>query len=215
MVEIPGKTLVDHFLPPYKPLVALDVDNPKTLAVGGFGATYAGWRRQQQLAMTTARQIILEVGELFATRFHRQYGGLVTSYRCDDAEAVLVCMGGISGTVREVVNEMRNEGSRVGFLKVRFFRPFPKIEVKEALSLSRAIAVIDRECSYGYEGALCSDLKAALYGLTGQPPIINFIAGLGGADIRPGDVRQMLHKTLAAARAGKADSELEFVGAEV
>ncbi len=212
VVEIPDQALADEFLPRFRPYVSLDVDNPKTLAVGGFGPVYAGWKRQQQEAMMGARRVILEVADGFAAVFDRHHDGMVAPYRCEDAEAAIVCMGGISGTVREVVDEMRDEGRKVGFLRVRFFRPFPQEDVRTALAGASAIAVIDRDCSYGFQGALCSDLKAALYGVS-NAPVINFIAGLGGSDVRPEDIREMLEKTLAAASTGKAEKEIEFVGA--
>ncbi|MDP3061832.1 MAG: transketolase C-terminal domain-containing protein, partial [Chloroflexota bacterium] len=177
VVEIPDQAMVDSFLPPFKPQVVLDVDAPKTLGMGAFGRQYAVWRREQQDAMQRAGRVIMEVGEEFARRFGRHHGGLIVAYRCEDAEAVLVTMGAITGTASDVVDALRAEGRPVGLLKVRAYRPFPRAELRAALASARAVAVVDRNVSFGYEGALASDLRAALYGLPRPPAVLGFIAG--------------------------------------
>jgi pyruvate ferredoxin oxidoreductase alpha subunit len=210
LVEIPDQGSVDAFLPPYDPVVALDVDNPYSISVGGFGKHYARWRREQQEATEKAKKVIVEIGDEFARLFGRHYGGLVEPYRIDGAQAVIVLMGALTGTAREVVDEMRAGGKAVGLIKVRSFRPFPVQELKRALSRVKAAAVLDRDCSWGYEGALATDLKGALYGLPNPPAVLNFIGGLGGADVPPEQVEYMLDKALAAERG--TTPGLEFIG---
>lgn len=210
LVEIPNQESVDAFLPPYDPVVTLDVDNPYSISVGGFGKHYAGWRREQQEAAEKAKEVIVEVGDEFDRIFGRHYGGLVESYCSEGAEAVILLMGALTGTAREVVDEMRAQGKAVGLIKVRAFRPFPIQELRQALARVKAAAVLDRDCSYGYEGALATDLKAALYGLPNPPAVLNFIGGLGGADVPPEQMKYMLNKALVAEK-GAAPS-LEFIG---
>jgi pyruvate ferredoxin oxidoreductase alpha subunit len=210
LIEVPGQEKADAFLPPYDPVVTLDVDNPHSISVGGFGQHYAAWRKEQQEAADSSREIIVEVGEEFARHFGRSYGGLIEPYRCDGAQAVLLAMGAYIGTAREVVDEMRAEGKPVGLVKVRAFRPFPVQELRQTLAQARAAAVLDRDCSWGYEGALASDLKAALYGSTEAPAVLGFIGGLGGADVPPEQMRYMLEKALRAERG--APSSPEFIG---
>ena len=210
LVEIPDQESVDSFLPVYDPVVTLDVDNPYSISVGGFGKHYARWRKEQQEAAEKAREVIVEVGDEFARIFGHHYGGLIEPYRCEGAEAVILTMGAFTGTAREVVDEMRADGKAVGLIKVRAFRPFPVQQLRQALSQVKAAAVLDRDCSYGYEGALASDLKAALYGLSNPPTVLNFIGGLGGSDVPPEQMKYMLDKALATERG--AQSSMEFIG---
>ena len=210
LVEIPDQGSVDSFLPAYDPVVTLDVDNPYSISVGGFGKHYARWRKEQQEAAEKAREVIVEVGDDFARIFGRHYGGLIEPYRCEGAEAAILTMGAFTGTAREVVDEMRAEGKAVGLIKVRAFRPFPVPQLRQVLSQVKAAAVLDRDCSWGYEGALATDLKAALYGLPNSPAVLNFIGGLGGADVTPEQMKYMLDKALGVERG--APSSLEFIG---
>ncbi len=210
LVEIPAQESVDAFLLPYDPVVTLDVDNPYSISVGGFGKHYARWRKEQQEATEKAKEVIVEVGDEFARLFGRYYGGLIETYRSQGAQAVIVLMGALTGTAREVVDEMRAQGKAVGLVKVRAFRPFPVREVRQALAKVKAAAVLDRDCSWGYEGALATDLKAALYGLPSPPAVLDFIGGLGGADVPPEQMKYMLDKALAAEKG--ATPSLEFLG---
>jgi len=210
LVEIPDQESVDSFLPPYDPVVTLDVDNPYSISVGGFGKHYTRWRKEQQEAAEKAKEVIVEVGDEFARSFGRHYGGLIEPYRSEGAEAVIVIMGALTGTAREEVDEMRAEGKAVGLIKVRAFRPFPVQPLRQALAEVKAAAVLDRDCSWGYGGALATDLRAALYGLPNPPAVLNFIGGLGGADVPPEQMRYMLDKALAAEKG--APSSMEFIG---
>ena len=210
LVEIPDQDSVDSFLPPYDPVVTLDVDNPYSISVGGFGKHYAAWRKQQQEAAEKAKEVIVEVGDEFARIFGRHYGGLIEPYRSEEAEAVILLMGALTGTAREVVDEMRAGGKAVGLIKVRALRPFPVQQLRQALAKVKAAAVLDRDCSWGYGGVLATDLKAALYGLSNPPVVLNFIGGLGGADVPPEQMKYMLDKALAAEKG--ATPSLEFIG---
>jgi len=210
LVEIPDQAVVDSFLPPYDPVVTLDVDNPYSISVGGFGKHYARWRKEQQDAAEKASEVIAEVGDEFARIFGRHYGGLIEPYRCEGAEAVILMLGALTGTAREVVDGMRADGKAVGLIKVRAYRPFPVQQLRQALSQVRSAAILDRDCSWGYEGALATDLKAAIYALPNPPTILNFIGGLGGSDVPPEQMKYMLDKALATKRG--APSSMEFIG---
>ncbi|MCL4535190.1 MAG: pyruvate ferredoxin oxidoreductase [Bacteroidetes bacterium] len=209
VVEVPDQAAVDAFLPPLDLPFKLDVERPATQGMGAFGQQYARWRAEQQRAMQSARAVIGEADAAFAAAFGRSYGGLIEPYRMEGAEVALLAMGGVIGTARDVVDEMRAAGRAVGLVKVRAYRPFPHEEVRAALRGLRAVAVVDRDCSFGYEGALCTDVKAALYGLPHPPAVRGFIAGLGGSDMPP----EMLQEMIDRAAAGEAsEAEGEFVG---
>lgn len=213
-VEIPEPEAVDAFLPPFSAVDVLDPGAPRTLAAGFPPQFYAEFRQRQQVAMDNARAVLPEVSRSFAAAFGRDHGGLVDPYRCDGAEALLVVAGSVAGTAREVVDGLRVEGYPVGLVKLRSYRPFPVEELRSLAKGAAAIAVLDRNCSFGLEGAMAADVKAALYGMPGAPVIRGYIAGLGGRDIRPEDLREVFTRTLAAGRAGGPPWTSEFLSAQ-
>lgn len=213
-IEIPDQASVDTFLPPFSAVDVLDPDRPRTLAAGFPPAYYGDYRYRQQQGMDAARTVIPEAGQAFAGVFGREYGGLIEAYRCEGAEAIVALAGSVVGTAREVVDAMRAEGHPVGLIKIRSYRPFPVRELSQAVAGARALAVIDRNCSFGMEGAMAADVKAALYGFPGAPLVRGFIAGLGGRDIRPEDIREVLTRSLSAGREGGVPWASEFLGVQ-
>lgn len=212
-VDAPDQEEVDAYLPPYRPADFMDVDNPKTFCAGVAPDGYMEVKYQQQLAIQRSAGVIRRACREFAGRFGRDYGDLVEEYRCDGARAVLVALGSSAGTAREVVDRLREEGLAAGLLRVRSFRPFPADEIRRVARNAGAIGVLDRDVSYGYEGAVFSEVKAALYGQETAPPVLNFVAGLGGRDITAGDIREMFVKILEAqGRAPAEGNSVEFVG---
>jgi len=152
----------------------------------------------QHEAMLNAMEKIRDVHSEFAKKFGRTYGnGLIESYRMEDAEYALIGMGSLIGTARVVVDNLREEGHKVGLIKLRSLRPFPKKELINATKGLKGLAVIDRHISLGYEGPLFSDVKSALFDL--DIKINNFIAGLGGRDI----TQKHLKKALLSLSEGK------------
>lgn len=198
VVEIPAQEAVDTFLPPYKPQRVVEPERPLVFGVGAGPDLYPAFKQAQQEAMDRAREVICRVDEEFYRIFGRRHGGLVDPYRCRDAEIVLVTLGATTGTAREVADRLRQEGIKVGVLRLRALRPFPAEEVRRALAGCRVVAVLDRNCSFGYEGAVCTEVKAALLGLKEPPAVVGFIRGLGGQDIRQADIEGIFRRCLAA-----------------
>lgn len=196
VVEIPELGDVDQFLPSFNPPVLLDPDEPMSLAIGASDKQYATWRFQQYQALRAAEAVIKEVDREFGRLFGRYYGGVVDAYKCDDAEVTIVIMGSFAGTVRDAIDGLRTKGTKVGMLRLRAFRPFPNNAVKHYLGRTRSVVVIDRDFSYGNEGAVCSEVRAALYGVNPCPTIINFIAGLGGADVTIQDIETIVREAM-------------------
>jgi pyruvate ferredoxin oxidoreductase alpha subunit len=209
LVEIPDQETVNSFLPPYNPAMTLDVDDPYSFGFGGFGKFYAGWRKDQQEAMEKSAEVILEVEKEFSHIFGRSYGGLIEQYRCDEAQAVIVIMGALAGTARDVIDEMRAEGKPVGLIKVRAFRPFPSSQLRQALEKVKTVVVLDRDCSWGSGGALGTEIKATLFGLNDPPTLANLIGGLAGSDITPEQMKNILDKALITKKG--SPSTLEFI----
>ncbi len=200
LVEIPDQEDVDSFLPPFTPNALLDPDEPMSVTIGAGGEVCTTWRFEQFQAIQGAKSIIEKTDREFEEMFGRSYGGLVDAYKYEDAEVMIVSMGGLAtGAARDAVDNIRSNGVRAGVLRLRAYRPFPKEAVRQYLGSSKSVVVIDRDCSYGYEGAVCSDVKAALYGLDTCPSITNFIAGLGGSDIIAEEIQAIAQKALQTA----------------
>ena len=148
---------------------------------------YFEHKMQQIEAMERSFQVIEEVHREYAELSGRSYGdGFLVPYRIEDADAVVVGLGSTMGTARTVVDELREEGKRVGCVRVRVFRPFPAHRIRKTLSGFSAVGVLDRSASFGAEGGpLFHEVRSALYGLKDRPPVRGYIYGLGGRDMPP------------------------------
>jgi pyruvate ferredoxin oxidoreductase alpha subunit len=242
--EVPEEEKVPQFLKPFKPSYALDPANPANLntvtlpdvrmdVTGEMAHGYMEIRYLLQEDLRGAISLAQKIEDDFAAVFGRGGNALLEPYRCDDAEYVVVGMGSLTYQLRDVVETLRAEGHKIGVLGVRLYRPFPDQAVAEALRHARGVFVIEKALSYGYEGALISDLKSALYthlvdggrnGADGQLPsgvpenggvrfgrlpfVRGLIAGIGGRDIRTVD----LTDTLRAGVAGAPDERPDWIG---
>ena len=211
LVKIPEQTEVDAFLPPFKSRNAVDFRHPRSYCMTASTEWNMEFRYQQQAAMDQARGVIAEVDKRFGERFGRCYGGMVEEIRCEDAEVVLVAMGSAVGTSRIVVERLRAQGRKVGLVKLRFYRPFPAEYFKNLSRRVKAMGIIDRDISFGYEGAVASDIKSALVSAGVVPRVINFIAGIAGRDITKEHIEGMYDSLFRAAR-GKEEKDMQFIG---
>lgn len=200
-VEVPSQEQADAYLPPWEPKRILD-----TAAPAGFGALegpkeYLRLRRRLALDMERAEEEVERAGAEFGRAFGRDYG-CVETYRCADADTVLLTSGAVGSTAKQAVDELRGEGKKAGALRVRLFRPFPAKTLRRILRHGLRVAVVDRNFSQGHEGIFCEELKAALYGATEKPEVYGFVAGLGGGDITV----ELLKEIWRDADAGRADA---------
>ncbi len=209
-VELLNRESVARFLPPYKPRYRLDPENPKTFGAFADPSFFTEFRYMQWDAHRRAIAKIESVAKEFAEQFGRWYGGLIDVYRGDDAEIMIVTMGSVIGTIKDCIDKMRDEGLKVGLVKVRSYRPFPAEALRKALKDAEVVAVIEKDVTVGYESALLTDLKAALYNTDLRMPVIGFPAGLGGRDITEKDIRRMVDKAIAARGKG-IENEMEFL----
>jgi len=191
VVDLIDQDRVDAFLPKYNPQYKLDVNDPRSFGSLTSPEFYYEFSYMIHQAHEKAKEVIADVHKEFAKEFGREYG-MTESYRCDDAETILVTYGTISGTTMDAVDRMRNKGMKVGALKIRYFRPFPSEEVRSILKNAKKVGVIDRMISFGHEGAFFTETKAAMYGET--VPMYGFIAGLGGRDVSIVDIESMVDK---------------------
>ena len=211
-VDIPDQTEVDSFLPPFKTTNKMDISNPKSLCATIGPAFHTEGRMQQCEAFEAAKKRIVEIDNEFADKFGRAYGGLYEEFLCEDADYVIVALGSVAGTVRSVVKKLRAEGEKVGLIKLRSFRPFPKEFFVSIAGRFKALGVIDKSVSFGYEGTVYSEVKAALYGGDAHSTkTADFICGLGGRDIADKDVVDM-YSILKNLAFGKEEKEVQFIG---
>ncbi len=191
-VDIPEQDLIEKYLPPFKPALSLDPDSPITLGAFANPSTYMEFRYEQQKAIERSFKAIEAAGKEYGKLTGREYG-LLEEYNLDDAEIVLITMGSLAGTVKETLASLNDR--RIGLLRVRAFRPFPKDDVRRLLKDVDKVAVIEKDISVGLgEGALFSEIKSSLYGLDSQPSMAGFIAGLGGRDVTPEDIAGVVKK---------------------
>ncbi|MCX7823897.1 MAG: pyruvate ferredoxin oxidoreductase [Syntrophobacterales bacterium] len=182
-IELPSKEEVQKYLPPYKPLLKLDPKSPVTMGPVGVPEIYTEVKKAQDEAIKNSKKVILEAWEEFAKHFGRVYKPVET-YRCEDAEIVILLMGSIAETAMRAIDTMRERGKRVGLARLRLFRPFPVEELVSVLKPVKAVAVIDRALGFnGYTGPLCAEVKTVLFNHALTPYVWNYIAGLGGRDV--------------------------------
>jgi pyruvate/2-oxoacid:ferredoxin oxidoreductase alpha subunit len=194
-VDVPDQNRVDEFLPAFEPLVKLSTAAPVALCQTVTQREYAHFRMERQKAMIHAVAVAEAVDLEFEKRFGRRYD-LLERYRVEDAETILVTAGTIGSTARVVIDELRGRGKKVGMVRIRLFRPFPKEKLLSALrggGLKR-IVVIDRNISLGQEGIFCEELKAVLYGSPIRVPVFGFVMGLGGMNVSPGRIKEALEE---------------------
>ncbi|MCM8791471.1 MAG: pyruvate ferredoxin oxidoreductase [Candidatus Omnitrophica bacterium] len=211
-IEILDDADVKNFVGEYKPKdYLLKLEEPITAGALDLTDYYFEHKRQQIEGFKASKAVILDVAKEFAVIAGRSYG-LFEKYRLDDAEIALVAMGSTAGTTKVVVDELRQKGLKAGLLKPRVFRPFPKEEILEALKKLKAIAVMDRSDSMnGHEGPLCAEIKAAFYDIGVNKPVLNYIYGLGGREIRPEDIA-LVFSELSEVAGGKEKPKVSYLG---
>jgi pyruvate ferredoxin oxidoreductase alpha subunit len=216
MVKIPSQEAVNEFLPPYnRGDLLLHPDNPITIAPQVNEDWLMELRKQNDEAMKRAQKVIPEVYADFERILGRSYGNpFYEEYQTDDADVVLIGMGTLSIPVKVGIRQMRKEGKKVGFVRLRWFRPFPADQLAETLTRFRAVGVIDRDYSFGspyFSGVLATEVRAALYPAATRPPVAGFICGLGGREVTVPDVKRMSDMLFAAA-AGTQQPQTTWIG---
>jgi pyruvate ferredoxin oxidoreductase alpha subunit len=186
-VELLADADVVSFVGDYSlPHPVLDVGRPTTQGPFAMPDYYYEFRRQQAAAIEAALPVLDGLAEEFALLSGRAYGA-VEAYRVDDAERVIVALGSTAGNVKDVVDELRDDGEAVGVLKIVSYRPFPAALVRELLAAVRSVIVLDRADSPGGAPPLHAELAAAMYGSGAE--LHGHVYGLGGRDLHPEDVR--------------------------
>ena len=192
----------------------LDTDHPTTHgAFAGLGGTYFELKKAERNAIDRSMAVIKEVGAEFSELSGRPFD-VIEGWGMDDAEYVIVALGSTAGNARHVARELRAEGVKAGVLKIRAFRPFPFAEVADALKGAKAVAVLDRSESFGAEGGpVFLEVRSALYDLEKRPAIVNYVYGLGGADVKLELMRQVYTVLVDVADGVMEPGRLVYLGA--
>ena len=221
-VEIPAEERVGDFLPPYKPHTILDAADPRNInpvifpwrrkdAEGVLRDGYMEMRRKMERAIEGARDVIVRVNGDYTAAFGRDCGGMLWTYRREGAKTLLVSMGSLATEATVAADLLREKGIAAGVVGVRAYRPFPKEEIRSVLAGTEAVMVFEKDISYGYEGALCTDLKAALYGTDVGVPVRNFIAGLGGRDVKAAELADAAGTALGEIAKGQKEKPAVWI----
>lgn len=187
----------------------LDMDHPKSIGALVLPDYYIEHKRAQHEAMLQVKKVVLDVSAEFAGLTGREYG-LFEAYRLEDADVALVALNSAAGTIKDEVDRYREKGIKVGLLKPRLFRPFPYEEVGAALKNTKAVCVMDRADSYGGFGPMYMEIASALYPHRG-PLLFNKIYGLGGRDLMPIDVAQVIEEAAEVAKTGRVKTVKEYI----
>ncbi|MCF8030131.1 MAG: hypothetical protein K9K39_04470 [Desulfohalobiaceae bacterium] len=213
-VNIPSIEAVNNFLPTQDRPTLGGPNNVFSCIYCGADQEMAELRYRQQDAMEKSKEKLEQVEQEFAQHFGRSYGGQLEEYRMEDAEIALFCMGSHAGTARVVVDQKREQGIKVGLVKLRMFRPFPQERVLTALKNVKALGVIDRSVAFGWKGGhLYRELRSALYGHGLEIPMADYIAGLGGHDITIPLIERVVDETKGIAE-GKQYQEITWLALE-
>jgi len=192
----------------------LDPDTPITIGPLDLQDYYFEHKRQQEEAMKKAPDVIQKVHEEYAEISGRRYGnGLVESYRLEDAELATICLGSTAGTVKTVVDQLRKKGVKAGLLRIRVFRPLPTQHAIKALQNVKAVAVMDRSCSFGgHGGPVFHEIRHALYDADIRPHIVNYIYGLGGRDMSQRLITKIYRDLTRILETNQIEQSVQFIG---
>lgn len=212
-IELMEDKLVKEFVGEYEPEEFL-LNPGKPIAVGPYSVTNYAMeaKKNQETALENAKEVILEVAKKFKEISGREYG-LFEEYKTKDADYIMLIMGSAAGTAKEAVDHLREQGKKVGVLKLRVFRPFPAEEIAEALKGCKAVAIMDRCESYnGNGGPLGSEVTAGLYRSKVMIEAVNYIYGLAGRDFTVNEVYDIFAELEEAVENGKKVEQYQYIG---
>ena len=212
-IELLEDDTVKNFVGEYEPEEYL-LNPGKPMAVGPYAISnyVMEARKNQEIALENAKEVILEVAKKFEQISGRKYG-LFEEYRTEDADYIMLMIGSAAGTAKQAVDDLREKGKKVGVLKLRVFRPFPAKEIAEALKNCKAVAIMDRCESYnGNGGPLGSEVTAGLYRNKVMIDAVNYIYGLAGRDFTVTDAYEIFDELEEMVTKGKEVEQYRYIG---
>jgi pyruvate ferredoxin oxidoreductase alpha subunit len=217
MVQVPSRESVRRFLPPFDlGNRRLHPDNPVSIAPQVNEDWVMELRRQNWEAARRARRVIAEAYQEFNRIFGdgRYPSPYFTEFMTEDADVVLLGLGAVAMPARTAVRRLRDRGKKVGYVGLRWFRPFPTAELRACLGRFKGVGIIDRNFAHGSPddgGIVLHDVRSCLYPLRERPVVVDFIGGLGGRDMSIDDCARMFERTMAAA-AGEDGDIVTWIG---
>lgn len=197
-VDIPDQASVDAFLPPFDPVQTVDPKAPMSIGSMVGPEAFTELKVLQNQKYEDSLQMIPAIADEFKEKFGRDSGGLIRTYRTEDADFAVVALGSVNGTIKDTIDEMREEGLKIGLITVVSYRPFPKAAVKAALKGFKQVLVVDRAFSFAMGGFLAADVENALIGLPHPPEVLSLVAGLGGRPITRKSLKEAFRKVKKA-----------------
>jgi len=199
-VDMPSQEQVDAYLPPYEPRQVLDPADPVSIGAMVGPEAFMEVRYLAHAKQRQALELIPAWADEFRNIFGRESGGLTHTYKLEDADIVVVALGSVLGTIKDTVDEMREQGVKIGVLGITCFRPWPSATVRDALSRAKRVVVLEKSLAVGMGGIVSNNVSASY---AGSPDLVHtVIAGLGGRSI----TRKSLHKVFAEAVEGRLDT---------
>jgi pyruvate ferredoxin oxidoreductase alpha subunit len=191
-IDIPAQEQVDAYLPPFEPVQMLDCDEPVSIGAMVGPEAFFEVRYLEHHKQLRALELIPDLAAEFARAFGRESGGLIRTYRCEDAETIVVSLGSVMGTIKDTIDDMRANGERIGALSILSFRPFPLQEIRIALERAKRVVVVEKCLAVGVGGIVSSSVRKALSGL----PLKGYtvIAGLGGRPITKSSLNDLFRR---------------------
>jgi pyruvate ferredoxin oxidoreductase alpha subunit len=195
-------------------LFKLDPENPMTMGPIAFPNYYFEFKRQQDEAMKNALDVIQQVSSEYAEVSGRSYGdGLLDAYCLEDAEIAAVCLGSTAGTLKTIVDKLRQEDIKAGLLRIRTFRPLPVEEIRRALENVKAVAVMDKSMSFGGNGgAVFHEVRHVLYDAESHPYVVDYVYGLGGRDTNPQELRRVYEDLQRILQTQRVENPVRYLG---
>lgn len=194
-VDMPDQSVVDGFLPPYEPRQVLDPDEPVSIGAMVGPEAFTEVRYLAHLRQMQALDVIPEIAAAYGAATGRVRDGLISQYRLDDADIVVVALGSVLGTLKDAVDGLREDGMRIGVLGITSFRPFPLEAVGAALAGVGTVVVLEKSLAVGIGGVVSSNVRTALSGSNTRT--LTVIAGLGGRPILQASLQQMIRQAAA------------------
>ena len=209
-VELLEQKVVDKFLPEYRHPHPLNPDKPVTMGAFGPPFIYTETKKAHEVALRDSKKVILQTWREFGKLSGRHYSP-VESYKAEDADVLLLCMGSFSETAMVTIDKMQARGQKVGLIRLRLWRPFPIEELRQAISKAQVLIVLDRALSLGAMPPVASEIQAAFYPLKTRPKIVSFVGTLGGREISAQGFEDLIQQGIDKAKRGKLD-EFEMIG---
>ncbi len=199
---------VDKFLPPYTPPHwVMDPENPVSHGNIVFPEHYVEFRNMMHEGTKAALGVYEEIEREYQKLFGKYFGGPIDCYKCDDADVVFTSQGSMGAEAKDAIDELREEGYKVGNARMRMIRPFPVDKIRELGSRVKAFASYDRGLSYGFGGPVANDIRSSMYHTNHRPMIKSYIGGLGGRDVTIPDIKAVILDTYKAVESGELGPE--------